>query len=55
MAWLVQHIGTILVGGVLAAVVAAITIKLVRDKQKGKCIGCDGGCGSCPHSPHGSE
>lgn len=40
--------GTFIVGGVLLAIVAAIVIKLVRDKKKGGGCGC--GCASCPHA-----
>ncbi|MDD4691535.1 FeoB-associated Cys-rich membrane protein [Eubacterium aggregans] len=40
--------GTFIVGGVLLAIVAAIVIKLVRDKKKGGGCGC--GCTSCPHA-----
>ncbi|MDR1576344.1 MAG: FeoB-associated Cys-rich membrane protein [Treponema sp.] len=41
-----QSIGTIVTGLVILAVVAAIVIKLIRDKRKGKCPGCSCGCGS---------
>ena len=37
--------GTFIVGGVLLAIVAAIVIKLVRDKKKGGGCGC--GCEEC--------
>ncbi|MDR1465827.1 MAG: FeoB-associated Cys-rich membrane protein [Oscillospiraceae bacterium] len=40
--------GTLLIGAIVAAVIAAVVVKLVRDKRKGKVLGCDCGCGSCP-------
>lgn len=54
LAWLSANIGTILIAIVLFAIVAAIVVKLVRDKKQGKstcgcnCPGCHGGsCGGC--------
>ena len=38
------YIGDIIVGGVLLVIVAAIVIKMIRDKKAGKSA-C--GCGSC--------
>ena len=43
-----ENIGTIVVALILAGVVAAIVVKIVRDKQKGKCVGCDCCCGKRP-------
>ena len=37
--------GTLLVGAVLVAVIAATFYKLRKDKKEGK--GCSGNCGSC--------
>ena len=37
--------GTLLVGAVLVAVIAAAVYKLRNDKKEGK--GCSGNCGSC--------
>ncbi|MDR0293758.1 MAG: FeoB-associated Cys-rich membrane protein [Oscillospiraceae bacterium] len=48
---ILQNIGTIVIGLVLAGIVTAIILKIVRDKQKGKCAGCGYRCGSCPGSP----
>ena len=54
--WIGANGSTFLVAGILAAVVAAIVIHLVRNKKKGKSSsGC--GCGGCPmngscHSSH---
>ncbi|GHV26479.1 hypothetical protein FACS18948_2230 [Clostridia bacterium] len=42
-----QNLGTIAVGLIVAGIVAAIIAKLVRDKKKGKHIGCDCDCGEC--------
>ncbi len=52
--WIAANGSTLLVAGILAAVVAAIVIHLVRNKKKGK-SSC--GCGGCPmngscHSSH---
>ena len=41
--------GTILVAVILAAIVAGIIYKLVKDKKQGK-ISCGGCCGCCPNS-----
>ena len=40
-----ENAGTGAVVVVLAAVVALIITKLVRDKRTGKCAGCSCGCG----------
>lgn len=34
--------GTLIIGGVLAALFAAAIIKIVKDKKKGACAGCSG-------------
>lgn len=39
---------TILISVFLAAIVAAVIVKLVRDKKRGKSIGCGCDCASCP-------
>ena len=45
-----EHGGTIVVALIVAAIVCGISAKLIRDRRKGKCVGCDcsGGCPSCP-------
>jgi hypothetical protein len=48
--WVIQNLGTIAVGLTVAGIIAAIIVKIVRDKRKGKCVGCDGGCAGCPSS-----
>ncbi|MDR0916138.1 MAG: FeoB-associated Cys-rich membrane protein [Oscillospiraceae bacterium] len=40
-----ENWGTIIVCAVIAAAVAAIAVKMVRDKRRGKPIGCDCDCG----------
>ena len=42
--------GTVMVGLIILGIVAAIVYKLVSDKKKGKCPGCDCGCAGCPMS-----
>ena len=41
--------GTILVAVILAAIVAAIIYKRVKDQKQGK-SSCGGRCGCCPNS-----
>ena len=46
-AWIAENIVTIIICAVLAIMVAAIIVTLVKDKKKGKSsFGCK--CGSCP-------
>lgn len=45
-AWLEHNVGTIVVAAVVACMLAALAVKLIRDKKKGK-SGCSCGCGSC--------
>ena len=46
-AWIAENIVTIIICAVLAIMVAAIIVTLVKDKKKGKSsCGCKGG--SCP-------
>ena len=49
--WIGANGSTFLVAGILAAVVAAIVIHLVRNKKKGK-SSCGCGCADC--AMHGS-
>jgi hypothetical protein len=46
LSFLAENIGTIAVGLVVAAIVAAIIIKTVRDKRRGK-SSCSCGCSGC--------
>ena len=43
--FITANLGTIVTGLVILAVAAAIVIKLIKDKRKGKCCSC--GCGGC--------
>lgn len=55
--FLVQNLGTILVGAVVLAVVVSVLWKMVRDKKQGKSsCGCGcGGCSGCGGACHGTE
>ena len=46
MEWLQNNAGTIAVAAVVACMVAALVIKLIGDKKKGK-SSCGCGCGGC--------
>ena len=45
--FLQNHLGTILVGLVVGIAIVAIVLKMIRDKKKGKSLGCDCGCEGC--------
>ena len=47
MSWLAENWGSLLVGAVLLAVVAAILVHLIRKKKSGD-GGCGRGCAGCP-------
>ena len=47
--FLLDNWGTILIGAALLGIIAAIVMKLIKDKQKGKNPGCGCGCGECHH------
>ena len=47
LSFISANIGTIVVLLVLAAVVTAIIVKLVRDKKAGKNVVCGGDCSKC--------
>ncbi len=49
LTWLSQNLGTIIIALIVAAVVALILIKFIRDKKKGK-SSCGCGCSDCPMS-----
>ncbi len=49
ISWLLANIGTITVGLIIAVIVAAIIVKILKDKKKGK-SSCDCNCGGCPMS-----
>ena len=46
-AFIMANLATIIISLVLAAVLALITIKLVRDNRSGKCIGGCPDCSNC--------
>lgn len=46
-AWIAENIVTIIICAVLAIMVAAIVVTLVKDKKKGE-SSCGCKCGSCP-------
>lgn len=57
-AWLSENIGTISVSLILAAVVALIVAKMIKDKKNGKLCSCGGTCahgtcGACGACVHG--
>lgn len=45
--WISENIGNIIAIVILAAVIAAIVIHLIKQKKRGK-SSCGCGCGSCP-------
>lgn len=49
LAWITANLSTILIGAVLAVIVAAIVRHLYRDKKRGisPCGGSCGACGAC--------
>jgi hypothetical protein len=42
-----QNLGTILVGLILAGVVATIILHIIKKKKQGKCVGCSCACEGC--------
>ena len=46
---LTQNLGTVIIGLAVACIIAAVIAKIVRDKKKGKCVGCDCANGKCPN------
>lgn len=47
--WIAENWASIAVGAALAALVAAIIVKMIRDRRAGK-SSCGCGCASCPMS-----
>ncbi|MCC8074717.1 MAG: FeoB-associated Cys-rich membrane protein [Clostridiales bacterium] len=54
IAWLTANAGTIVVGLILLAIVAAILRGMLRDRKQGK-HSCGGGCAGCPHACGGGS
>lgn len=46
IAWIMGNLGTIIISAVLAVVVAAVVVGMVRNKRKGK-SSCGCGCAGC--------
>lgn len=46
MTWITENIGTIVVCAALVCVTAAVVVKLVRDRKRGK-SSCGCGCSGC--------
>ena len=46
MTWLVSNLGTLIVLIIVAAVVAAVFLSMIKDKKSGK-GGCGCGCENC--------
>lgn len=47
--FLKENFSTVVVGLIVAGIVAAIIIKMFRDRKKGR-TGCSCGCENCPRS-----
>ena len=47
--WLASNLATVLICAALAAAVAAIVLRMVRNKKNG-CSSCGCGCGNCAMS-----
>jgi len=50
LSFLINHGATILISGVLLALVIRIVASMMKKRKQGKSMGCDCGCGSCPGS-----
>lgn len=46
LAFLEENLGTILIGAVLLAIIAAILWRMIRNRKKGSCS-CGSGCEHC--------
>ena len=49
MSWVVENLGSLVVGLVVLAIVVAVVALLIRDKKQGKSLHCDTceSCGAC--------
>ncbi|MGI6174786.1 MAG: FeoB-associated Cys-rich membrane protein [Christensenellales bacterium] len=46
--WIEHNLSTLLIALVLALLVGLVIVYLIRQKKKGKCVGCDSShCASC--------
>lgn len=50
MTFIADNLATILISAVLLAVIGWISIDLIRKARRGRAIGCDCGCDSCPNA-----
>ncbi len=51
LTWITNNIGTIITCAVLALIVGAVIVSMIRKKRKGKSVVCNcGSCSSCPMS-----
>lgn len=46
--FIVNHGATILISGLLLALVLWISVSMFKKRKRGKPVGCNCGCGSCP-------
>lgn len=53
--FLTENVGTIVVGFIVVGIIVAIIIKMIHDKQKGKCAGCDLNCADCSSANGSTE
>lgn len=49
MSFIIENIGTIIIGLIVFVLIVGIVVKLVKDKKKGK-TSCGCGCSNCPSS-----
>ena len=49
MSWIIQNAESILVTLALAAMLTLITLRLIKNKKRGKHL-CGCGCGGCPNA-----
>jgi len=48
--FLAQNLANIVIGALLVAIIAAISVNLIKKKKSGKSVGCGCGCDNCPSS-----
>ena len=45
--FIMENLGTVVIGLVVAGIVTAIVVKIIFDMRRGKHAGCGCGCGGC--------
>ncbi len=50
--FIINHGATILISGVLLALISGIVASMLKKRKQGKSMGCNCGCGSCPGSSY---